>query len=743
MMARRVEEDLQCPSCLDIFKDPVILPCSHSICRTCVEKWWEDKDSRPCPVCRTECRSMELPSNLALRNMCQAFSQISTKSEDICRSHKEKLKLFCLDDQELVCLICRDSEIHTNHQFRPVDEVAKDKKKKLQEVLQDAKKRLKDSNEIRDNLNEQSVYIKVQREKVESKIKKDFEELRQFLQVEEEARLSAVKEEEKNKTQMMETKIKALSTDMAALSDMIRTAEEQLMSDDLSLMKNFQTLMTKMQKLPDKPEQLPRRFLLDIAAPLRHRPCPVCRTECISVELPSNLALWNVCKAFSQISTKSEDICRSHKEKLKLFCLDDQELVCLICRDSEIHTNHQFRPIDEVAKDKKKKLQEVLQDAKNRLKDLIEIRDNCNEQSVYIKVQREKVESKIKKDFEELRHFLQVEEEARLSAVKEEEKTKTLIMKTKIKALSKNMATLSDMIRIAEEQLMSDDLSLMKNFQTLMTRMQKLPDKPEQLPRGFLLEEAKHVGNLKYYVWNKMKKMVPYSPVILDPNTAHPDLSLSEDLTTVRFGIDQRRPKNPEQFKWKGVLGSALASGTHVWDVEVGDNTNWTVGMLLGDPWLPETVTAWICTCRHEKYKMFVQRNTLGPTRGLQLGVHEVERITDWTLVDEWGGHFLPEPMEARVLPMVNVEERTITNRRDQPMHQGIFREKMQRIRFQANTKDGSVTFFNGDNNMRLYCFNKPYNTSYINNEKMFPYFRTNGRTPLKIRPLELRVMTS
>ncbi|XP_037130407.1 tripartite motif-containing protein 35-like [Syngnathus acus] len=348
------------------------------------------------------------------------------------------------------------------------------------------------------------------------------------------------------------------------------------------------------------------------------RPCPVCRTECRSMELPLNLALRNVCKTFSQISTKSEDICSSHKEKLKLFCLDDQELVCLICRDSEIHTNHQFRPVDEVAKDKKKKLQEVLQDAKKRLKDFNEIRDNCNEQSVYIKVQREKVESKIKKDFEELRHFLQVEEEARLSAVKEEEKNKTQMMKTKMKALSTDMATLSDMIRTAEEQLMSDDLSLMKNFQTLMTRMQKPSDKPEQLPRGFLLEEAKNVGNLKYSVWEKMKEMVPYSPVILDPNTAHPDLSLSEDLTTVRFGIDQRHPKNPEQFKWKGVLGSALASGTHVWDVEVGDNTNWTVGMLLGDPWLPKTVNAWIFTCRHKKYKMFVQK-LLGADKGVTI----------------------------------------------------------------------------------------------------------------------------
>lgn len=48
------------------------------------------------------------------------------KSEALCRLHSEKLKLFCLDHQEPVCLICRDSENHADHKFRPVDEAARD-----------------------------------------------------------------------------------------------------------------------------------------------------------------------------------------------------------------------------------------------------------------------------------------------------------------------------------------------------------------------------------------------------------------------------------------------------------------------------------------------------------------------------------------------------------------------------------------------------------------------------------------
>ncbi|XP_061620705.1 E3 ubiquitin-protein ligase TRIM35-like [Phyllopteryx taeniolatus] len=213
---------------------------------------------------------------------------------------------------------------------------------------------------------------------------------------------------------------------------------------------------------------------------------------------------------------------------------------------------------------------------KRKMKDYYEIRDNCYEQAEYIKVQRDQVESKIKKDFEVLRCFLQLEE-------KEEQmksQMKSQMMKEKIEALDRNIDTISDVIRTTEEQLMSDQVSFTKKYQVAMTRIQELP-KPRLLP-GAVLDEAKHVGNLKLTVWERMKEMVSCSPAILDPNTAVPELSLSEDLTSVSFKIGAQRPKNPERSSLENVLGSALDSGTHMWDVEVGDNTEWELGWRGG-----------------------------------------------------------------------------------------------------------------------------------------------------------------
>ena len=72
------------------------------------------------------------------------------------------------------------------------------------------------------------------------------------------------------------------------------------------------------------------------------------------------------------------------------------------------------------------------------------------------------------------------------------------------------------------------------------------------------------------------------APVVLDPNTAHPSLNISEDLTSFKeANLRQTLPNNPERFDvYQCVVGSeGFNSGSHYWDVEVGDSTCWCVGV--------------------------------------------------------------------------------------------------------------------------------------------------------------------
>ena len=130
------EEDFTCPVCFEIFKDPVLLSCSHSVCKACLQQFWDTKGSTECPVCRGTSSNDKPPLNLHLKNLCETFVQemserASAGSEVLCSLHSEKLKLFCLEDKQPVCWVCRDSKKNTGHKFQPIDEAALDRKVRI------------------------------------------------------------------------------------------------------------------------------------------------------------------------------------------------------------------------------------------------------------------------------------------------------------------------------------------------------------------------------------------------------------------------------------------------------------------------------------------------------------------------------------------------------------------------------------------------------------------------------------
>ncbi|XP_065421071.1 butyrophilin subfamily 1 member A1-like isoform X2 [Chrysemys picta bellii] len=99
-------------------------------------------------------------------------------------------------------------------------------------------------------------------------------------------------------------------------------------------------------------------------------------------------------------------------------------------------------------------------------------------------------------------------------------------------------------------------------------------------------EKEKLQGELKWRKallnagWEKARQYAV--DVTLDPNTANPDLVLSEDRKRVRHG-DKRRvlPYNPKRFDpCVYVLGAeGFVGGRRYWEVEVGDKTEWDLGV--------------------------------------------------------------------------------------------------------------------------------------------------------------------
>ncbi|XP_050961751.1 zinc-binding protein A33-like [Labeo rohita] len=313
--------------------------------------------------------------------------------------------------------------------------------------------------------------------------------------------------------------------------------------------------------------------------------CPVCRRRSSKPHPPPNLALKNLCESFlkrnESRSSGSEEICSLHSEKLKLFCLEEKQPVCVVCVNSQKHDNHKFRPIDEVVSSHKEELNTALKSLQEKLKHNETMKVEFEKTVQHIKSQAEHTEQQIKQQFEKLHQFLRDEEEATITALREEEEQKKKMMKEKLEEINRHISALSHTIKDTEEMIKASDVCFLKEFPVSMERVQISQSDP-QTPSGALIHVPRYLGNLPFRVWKKMQDIVQNTPVILDPNTANPHLILSDDLTSVRFsGNKQSVPDNPERFdSYSCVLGSeGFNSGTHCWDVEVKQSLYWILGV--------------------------------------------------------------------------------------------------------------------------------------------------------------------
>lgn len=207
MASADLKAELLCSICMEIYTDPVTLPCGHSFCRDCITRTWEHQEyirTNKCPECmKTYQRRPELKRNLRLHNIAEAFREqeenevfctycdspvpavkscltceismcddhlrkhnktvehtleapIPSLGKHVCPAHKKTLVYYCAQDSTCICATCHLVGEHIGHPVEPLDEVSRKKKEKLRNLLekvslerQEAEKRvqsLKDHN---------------------------------------------------------------------------------------------------------------------------------------------------------------------------------------------------------------------------------------------------------------------------------------------------------------------------------------------------------------------------------------------------------------------------------------------------------------------------------------------------------------------------------------------------------------------------------------------------------------------
>ncbi|CAL8310343.1 unnamed protein product [Lota lota] len=321
-------------------------------------------------------------------------------------------------------------------------------------------------------------------------------------------------------------------------------------------------------------------------AQAKNKNCPICKRKS-SKDIVDNFSLKEVADSYagrqrSDPSDEGEGVCTEHSQHIKWFCKDEQRAVCAVCEFPH-HQGHTVVPLEEHVQELKQQLRPDLTSLQDKRKKYQELEKTYDAMVPHLKRQLVNTERRIRAEFEQLHQILREEEEARVAALKEEEEQKRRSILLEMKNIQEQISSLSETLSAVEADLQKDGVSFLTSSRRSRTSARTLcsGSDPQLLPGG-LLDQAKHLGNLTHRVWEKMEQSTTFTPVILDPNTASGWLSLSDDLTSVRYmDINQNVPKNPERFtEYAEVLGSeGFSSGEHCWEVEVGDLPIWRIGV--------------------------------------------------------------------------------------------------------------------------------------------------------------------
>ncbi|XP_071499661.1 uncharacterized protein [Diadema antillarum] len=124
-----IEGHLECPICMETFKDARYLTCLHTFCANCIDEHAQGRNEITCPVCRQvtvidrNSRALMLKPNILVNKIVETLKRKNATTDQngtnekvpVCRKHRPiRKKYFCKQCQELICSEC-SMESHKDH----------------------------------------------------------------------------------------------------------------------------------------------------------------------------------------------------------------------------------------------------------------------------------------------------------------------------------------------------------------------------------------------------------------------------------------------------------------------------------------------------------------------------------------------------------------------------------------------------------------------------------------------------
>ncbi|CAO2612268.1 Tripartite motif-containing protein 75 [Lemmus lemmus] len=314
--------------------------------------------------------------------------------------------------------------------------------------------------------------------------------------------------------------------------------------------------------------------------------CPLCRQPCQVKNLTCNVQLGRTVEMVQQHHSgtdKSNSLepstsCEQHNQVLTIFCEEDLQLLCDQCIGPGSHNSHQVTPIAQAASHNSENLHGLIKSIKRNIKEIQDLRSLQSERIRSLRKKTEAQKLELTSEFEKLSRFLDREQQTAFSRLKDEEKDLKQKLSKNIAALEHYISTACVLRSNAEKNRQLSDVEMLSTVKDFYQKFKSLYS-PDIFPA--------QIGREAYNFppqYSALQKLIEHFTVqvTLDPETAHPNLLVSEDRKCVTL-LKKRQglPGSSKRFTNSPVvLGSPnFNSGRHFWEVKVGKKPEWAIGI--------------------------------------------------------------------------------------------------------------------------------------------------------------------
>ncbi|XP_012788425.2 E3 ubiquitin-protein ligase TRIM69 [Sorex araneus] len=318
--------------------------------------------------------------------------------------------------------------------------------------------------------------------------------------------------------------------------------------------------------------------------------CPECKMACPYSSCTFNLVLEKLVEKIKKLPLlKGCPQCPEHGESLKLFSKPDGKLICFQCKDVRLSVGQSkdFLQISDAVQYFTEELAILQDQLEENFKELQSLRNKQKDVIVAFKENKKQLQQHISSEFLKLHQFLHSREKDLLNDLQDEGKALNEEMELNLNQLQEQCVLAKEMLMSIQTRMeQQNSFDFLKDIASLLDRLEqgmKVLTSRELISKK--LNPGLFKGPIQYMIWKEMQSILSpgLSALTLDPKTAHPNLVLSKNRTSVwHDDIKRVMPDDPERFDSSvAVLGSkGFTSGKWYWEVEVAKKTKWTIGVV-------------------------------------------------------------------------------------------------------------------------------------------------------------------